>query len=205
MYLPMYYKKIGYVISSIIVILVTILIRLGLKRLVECNAKNRVEYPDMTEWLLVRVLKMIINLLMFFGQLLYNIAHLTYIAHNVSFMILRSTNLEKELVVNIVGAILALIVFPLMCVKKWKGFPELFVITSVIIFATLFCFSASILSLTLANTLHLTKSNQRIYHNSLVSISSPFKAINSNGNNSLTMYREASSHSGYKLILYFAI
>eukprot|EP00826_Nyctotherus_ovalis_P003878 TRINITY_DN10803_c0_g1_i6.p1 TRINITY_DN10803_c0_g1~~TRINITY_DN10803_c0_g1_i6.p1 ORF type:complete len:345 (-),score=50.94 TRINITY_DN10803_c0_g1_i6:47-1081(-) len=203
MHMPYYYKTIGLVLPVIITLFAAFFVAFGLKRLVECNLKNRVGYYGLAEMAFGKPAEIAAYIWIFIGQTIYGIAHLAYIVCNISSMIRHSGKVNSETGLTcIAGGILALIVPPLLCIKKWKSFPLFFAAASILTLCTLFSF-----------VIPITFSSNRIRF-------TPFASPKSNDvaqflgaiffslqgyATVIPTHRGVRLQGGYKMVLYFAI
>lgn len=142
LYIPLYYKSMGYAFSSGILLIISLLVLAGLARLVECRAKTKVSYPEIVEISLGKFMSVVVGILLFVGQILYGTAYLGYVIMNITGMIKYADNSSNTNIIEYsLGSILILILGPIMCIRKLERLNILFVITSILMIISLISFT----------------------------------------------------------------
>ena len=141
LYIPAYYKLINYIVSSGILLIVALILLWGLISLVRCREKMKVAYPSIAELASGRFLQFLVSVWLFAGQVMYGIAYLSYIVSNTASMVMYEVK-EPYMGVNWgIGALLGLLIAPLMCIRRPDRFYILFVTASIFIIIALISFT----------------------------------------------------------------
>ncbi len=141
MYIPLYYKFLGYIVTSSVLLSVAAVVLWGLSALIQCRTRTKVSYPSIAELAFGKFISVLVSILLCVGQILYGTAYLAYIISNTVSMITYPKSTKNPVLEWSIGGLLLLTLGPLVCVRRPERFYPLFVISSVVIILTLIGFA----------------------------------------------------------------
>ena len=128
LFIPSYYRSLGYLITTGILLVTSIIIYMGIRKLIECKKMCDVDYPRLVELWFGFILKGLVNCFLNIGQGMYGVSCLFYIILNLLHIIgPDDTNIAKW----IIFCVLSFILGGLVCIRQIAKLQIIFIISSI--------------------------------------------------------------------------